>query len=253
MTRTARSALTLLELCVALAIVGLLAGLALSGLSSIRVAAQRVRCQNHLRQQALAVLNYEAAHGRLPPGAISGPSETFAAPTGVAHGLWAVLLGPLGEDALARRYRFDVSCDHPANAQVAAAAIRVLRCPSQSAEPPDGAPAWADYGPVEINAFWADIGLIDPALKFEGVLPVNGTVRLSDITDGTSQTLLVVEAPGANPWCSPSSMVSARTLPGVGRHGTGANLALCDGSVRSLGAKVSLRELARLVTRAGGD
>lgn len=248
-----RRAFTLLELIVVIAIVALLAGLALSAIQYARGAAGRTHCQNQLRQQALAVFNYEASHGHLPPGAVTGPHELLGLPDGVSHGLWALLLGPLGEDALARRYRFDVSHNHADNAEAAAGAIGVLRCPSERDGPALGAPGWADYGPIAVNAFWADIGIIDPAVAFEGTMPVNGAVKLSDLTDGASQTVLLVEAPAANPWCSPSTMTSAKTVVGLGRHRTGANVALADGSVRALGADLTLRDLARLVTRAGGD
>lgn len=246
-------AFTLLELVVTVAIVGLLAGLALTAIQHLRIAAGRTNCQNQLRQQGLAALHYESLHGTLPPGAVVGPYEPLGVPGSVSHGLWALLLGPLGEDALVRRYRIDVSHDHADNATAAASAIRVLRCPAESAGPATGAPGWADYGPVAVNAFWSDIGLVDPADKFEGTMPVNGAVKLSDITDGTSQTILLVESPAANPWCSPSTMTSANTLLGVGRHRSGSNVALADGSVRALDTNLTLRELSRLVTRAGGD
>ncbi|MFO0809212.1 MAG: DUF1559 domain-containing protein [Gemmataceae bacterium] len=248
-----RPGFTLLELIVALAIFALLAGLAAAAIGYARAAVLRTRCLNHMRQQALAILSYESGHGRLPPGAISGPFEPLGAPEGVSHGLWPVLLSQLGEDVLARHYRFDVSHDDAINVTATSSAIAVLRCPADSTDPLGARPAWANYGPIEVNAFWADIGLIEPAATYEGVLPVNGMVKLSDLTDGASQTILHIEAPAANPWSSPATMVSARLAVGVGRHRTGANIAMADGAVRSLGADLALRELARLVTRAGGD
>src|SRR5438309_1392067 len=86
-------------------------------------------------------------------------------------------------------------------------------------------------------------------------LSVNGRARLEDVTDGTANTLLVVEGPASNPWASPATTVAVRTLlpgEGGGRHRGGANVATADGAVHFLRAEAGLRTAARLATRAGG-
>src|SRR5205085_10029922 len=112
------------------------------------------------------------AHGHLPPGSIQGPfpPDVTAA---VSHGLYPSLLPHLGEGALAAGYRWDVSYDDPANQSAASTPIAVLRCPSSAGDPAPGELAGSEYGPVDVNPFLADLGLIDPAAKFEGALPVN--------------------------------------------------------------------------------
>src|SRR5690349_19349855 len=110
-----RRAFTLLEAVVVIAIFGVLAGLLLVAIAHARLVAARARCQSNLKQLGLAVLNYEAAHGVLPPGAVRGPSAPLGVPDGVSHGLWAFVLPQLGEGARAARYRWDVSCDDPVN------------------------------------------------------------------------------------------------------------------------------------------
>ena len=63
-----RTAFTLVELLVVIAIIGVLVALLLPAVQAAREAARRSACQSNNRQMALACLNYENAHGRLPVG-----------------------------------------------------------------------------------------------------------------------------------------------------------------------------------------
>jgi prepilin-type N-terminal cleavage/methylation domain-containing protein/prepilin-type processing-associated H-X9-DG protein len=248
-----RHGYSLIELLVAISIVALLVGLTLAAVQRVREAAKRADCQNRVRQAGLAVLNYESTTGRLPPGSISGPFEPLGVPSGAGHGLWAVVLPHLDQAHLGVRYRLDVSFDHPANRPVAAARIPVLECPTapDRLDPTFGP---ADYGPVDVNPFLADIGVIDPGASFLSALPVNGTAKLTDITDGTSNTILVAEAAGrpGMAWASPDVTVGLREV--FGRpHGLGANVCFADGSVHFVRESVGLRVLGKLCTRSGGE
>jgi prepilin-type N-terminal cleavage/methylation domain-containing protein len=69
-----RSAFTLVELLVVIAIIGILVALLLPAIQAAREAARRAQCQNHLKNLALACLNYESAKKHLPPGFVSQPS-----------------------------------------------------------------------------------------------------------------------------------------------------------------------------------
>jgi prepilin-type N-terminal cleavage/methylation domain-containing protein/prepilin-type processing-associated H-X9-DG protein len=261
-TSSSRRAYTLIELLVVMAIISVLIGLTLAGVQRVRASAQRAACMNNMKNQGLAVLNYESAHGALPPGAIQGPFPAFNVPDGASHGLWPLLLGHLDQDAVAAHYRLDLSFDHPDNQPAARAIIKVLQCPANVSgrveqwEPASNYGGVADYGPLEVNPFLADIAMIDPVNNFDGPLPVNGQVRIPEITDGTSQTILLAEAGsgGGTAWCSSTNLLSVRSLfAGSGAHRDGANACLADGSVRFLRSSLDTRILARLATRAGGE
>jgi prepilin-type N-terminal cleavage/methylation domain-containing protein len=256
-----RRAFTLIELLIVIGIVALLVGLILPAVQRVRESAARADCLNRIRNNGLAVLNYESAHGRLPPGGVQGPFAPAGAPDGVSHGMWPLVLGFLDQKPVADLYHLDKPFDDPANRPATAALIRVLMCPgldparTQQWDTPPGVAGVADYAPVEVNPFLADIALIDAVGNFEPALPVNGTVRLTDVTDGTSNTLLLVEAAGrpGMAWCDPALPVSLRFVFGVGPHRLGAHVTLCDGSARFVRESVGLRLLAKLATRSGGE
>jgi prepilin-type N-terminal cleavage/methylation domain-containing protein len=128
--RAPRRGFSLIELLVVSAILAVLAGLTLAAVQRARESAQRTQCLNRLKNLALAVLNYESAHGHLPPGAVWGPFPRLGVPDGAGHGLWAFLLPQMEQTAVAQRYRFDLSFDDPANQPAATVRIAGLMCPN---------------------------------------------------------------------------------------------------------------------------
>lgn len=68
-----RRAFTLVELLVVIAIIGILVALLLPAIQAAREAARRAQCQNHVKNLALACINYESTKKHFPPGFVSQP------------------------------------------------------------------------------------------------------------------------------------------------------------------------------------
>ena len=262
MIRTLRRGLSLIEFLVVIAIFAVLIALILPAIQSVRESARRAECMNRLKNLGMATLNSESQRGYLPPSVAWGPLPSFGIPDGAGHGMWSFLLSYLDQDSVAKQYRFDVSYDHVSNQPAATARIAVLMCPNLDSQriekwEAESFGGVADYAPLEVNPFLADIGLIDPVTNFTAALSANATTQLSDISDGTSNTILLVEAAGRTgiAWSSPLVPVGLRQVVGgsAGPHRNGTPVCFADGSVRFIPNTIDLRILGRMATRAGGE
>jgi prepilin-type N-terminal cleavage/methylation domain-containing protein len=196
-----RRAFTLLELLVCIAIIGTLLGLLLPAIQKVREAANRVKCQSHLKQWALAQHLYHDAFSKLPYGAKWGPRT-----------VWVVLTWPFVEQG-SRSIVYQSNADHSAypNTQanslngIYAVPYALYYCPSDRPGAMQQSPTdiyWRAMMNYVVNA--GDFMVPEsPPLHHVGTAPFGyldhydvrypQESRLSDFTDGTSNTGLISE------------------------------------------------------------
>jgi len=263
-----RRAFTLIELLVVIAIIAILLGLLLPAVQKVREAVARASCANNLKQLGLACHSYHDTNRALPPGYLATATYPDTSP---GWG-WGTFLLPFLEQG---KVYNQLNLGKPIAGQAAAQTrLTVFLCPSDS--PPPGPftvvdPTLTPLASVAPSSYAACCGpdasdVADPT--GDGVFYRNSRTQLTQITDGTSQTVMVgdrawadsqgtwvgipsgsVMRPGAdNPW--PNTTASGPTLVlahanwvniktdadgGLddfsGKHPGGVNLLFADGSV----------------------
>ena len=209
-----------------------------------RIGPRRPRCENNLKQIGIALHSYHEEHGCFPPPYLADAS-------GKPMHSWRVLLLPyMDGQHLYERYRFDEPWNGPNNSKLAGEVPYMYRCADV---PPGSTTATAYLAVVGATTMW----------------PASGTVKLDDITDGTDQTLAVVEVEnsGVN-WLEPRDLqLAPRMLAFDSRrshgiqsahrheenHQSGTWAVFADGSVRFMGNEITAEKLRALLTIHGGD
>jgi prepilin-type processing-associated H-X9-DG protein/prepilin-type N-terminal cleavage/methylation domain-containing protein len=207
---------TLIELLVVIAIIAVLIALLLPAVQSAREAARRAQCTNNLKQLGLAVANYESSTGAYPQcyaqRAVWDPTNTVSGGTAADSGWgnWSVhglVLAYLDGGPIYNSINFSISsadnCDNGMQATAIGTQVNAFLCPS-SALPVGtmygclgvapfnqirypGNNYWGSVGPTVLP--WASATPGTPGL-FSIVGPTDpGSVRVSSVTDGTSNTI----------------------------------------------------------------
>ena len=197
--RGVRSAFTLVELLVVVAILGILMAVLLPAVQRAREAANRSRCNNNLKQIGVAMLNYHDVHTSFPPGYLSG-FNAAGDDTGPGWG-WATLILPQMEQGpLHGLIQFGQPIEAPSQAAVRTTAIAAYVCPSDSAPPlwtavtrdSAGNPVAAICEVASAN-YVGVFGVSEPGVDGEGIFFRNSAIALRDVSDGASVTLLAGE------------------------------------------------------------
>lgn len=194
--RTVRTAFTLIELLVVIAIIAILLGLMLPAVQKVRESAARVQCQNNLKQMGLALHNYHDVNRALPPGYFaSDPYLNGATDTSPGWAWGAYILPFLEQQNLYNQY--NLSLPVPSSPAVATV-VKTFLCNSDNVPPGPFAVTGSSWGtvcmaPPSSYAACCGGGVRTTAATGNGAFYRNSHVRLTDITDGTGNTLLIEE------------------------------------------------------------
>jgi prepilin-type N-terminal cleavage/methylation domain-containing protein/prepilin-type processing-associated H-X9-DG protein len=298
--RSRRSAFTLIELLVVIAVIGVLIALLLPAVQKVREAAARMSCQNNLKQIGLAVHGFQDAQGRIP---YSHSPNTYGYGDGDRSWSWlAQILPYIEQNALYNQGNLGATPPVTAfNAvpAVHAAQIKTYLCPSDSSSQqasmnrangsgPNGCGSTNYKGVAGNNWCWGTWTNNGPTGDCNGLDNGNGMfyrsdgnrkLRLEQMQDGTSNTLMVGEDvmsvnqhcgwPRANYSTGTAAIPLNTALPGKtpafgmgdwpnvysfrSYHTGGANFALGDGSVRFVADGVDLTTYRNLATHSGGE
>ena len=180
--KSQRVGFTLIELLVVIAIIAVLIALLLPAVQQAREAARRTQCRNNLRQIGLALANYEGSFVVFPPGVL-GASAT-STQTNPLHTWQTQLLPNLDLSPLYASYNFNAPFDHSTNVVAVQKAISVFVCPSQVID----ATLIGTWGP---SHYAGNAGTQSGAN--DGILFPLSSVRINEITDGTSSTIMAGE------------------------------------------------------------
>jgi prepilin-type N-terminal cleavage/methylation domain-containing protein/prepilin-type processing-associated H-X9-DG protein len=277
----AREGFSLIELLVVIALLAVLVALLMPAVQKAREVANRNACQNNLREIAIALHHYHDGQGSFPPGYLAtGNYVDGASDTSPGWGWGSFILPYLEQSSIAVQIDFIKPIEAPENATAIRTTIDVFHCPSD---------VWTG-NPFAVNdGFGNPLATLAPSSYAAcvgndlsdvadatglGAFFRNSSVRMNDVTDGTSHTLFIGEkawAVARGTWVGavknsviqrgplnscPGSPLASTPAPGLvlahahlnnaqsdtdgglddfsSLHSRGSNFAFVDGSVRFL-------------------
>ena len=219
-----------------LAVSAVLGGMMVPAIQKVRDAADRMTSQNNLKQIGLALHSYHDVMGTLPPAVVRDKN-------GKALYSWRVLILPyLEQDVIYKNWKKDEPWDSPHNKPLSDVVLKVYTLPGN----PDGI---SNRTPYRV--------FIGKGTGFEELKgqPSKG-IRFADITDGTTNTIAVVEATETVPWAKPEELdfVAGKALPPLGPPWRDEfNALLFDATVRFIPKTIKPQSLQAMITRNGGE
>ena len=223
---------TLVELLVAIAVIGILIGMVLPVTRrGVPEAARRTTCMNNQRQIALAMLNYESANGHFPPAYIADEN-------GKPMHSWRVLILPfIEQNSLFERYSMDEPWNGPNNRQLEKEISAVYQCPSHNRNG---------------NSFDTSYCVVTgPGTMFDD----DQAATFDDITDGASKTIVIMEVSRTQiHWMEPRDLTMNEALSEFGKNAEASEsdssnhpgvhvVAFVDGSGRTIERTIDQAEL----------
>ena len=197
--RNPRPGFTLIELLVVIAIIAVLIALLLPAVQAAREAARRAQCVNNLKQLGLSCHNYESTNGSFPPSNLIAGSGTTVSFTNNWSALAKTL--PFSEQSAAfNSMNFAAKDSNAVNTTVCGTLIRTFVCPSDGKTTAfnDAGTVFGgtNYGPNDGD--WYVFSLPGGTLPYagqssRGAFGVNLARKISEFTDGTTQTILFAE------------------------------------------------------------
>lgn len=255
-----RRAFTLVELLVTIAVIGVLVGLLLPAVQAAREAARRTQCQNRLKQIGLALHEYHNANEAFPTGCVEWRPWGNTTKRQLA---WSAFLLPqLEQQTLFDQLDLSKPFDDPAN-QAAETTLVSYLCPSNANYESNQASVPKTFGRSDFGGIYGE-RITGPNNPAKGVMLLDRAIRISEITDGTSQTLIVAEdsrSPdgqwinGRNLFDQAFAINAAPSFENDIRseHPGGANGLDADGSVHFLAESTEELVLAAWCTRSGEE
>jgi len=239
-----RKAFTLIELLVVIAIIAILIGLLLPAVQKVREAANRIKCENNLKQIGLALHSYHDSQGSFPSGylysTMTGGTSVAPAPTKI-FGLpppptlkpppngpgwgWASLILPqLEQDSLAKQIDYRLPVEGPSALTTRTTILPMYVCPSDT----QTGLFWvltqfnarvAEAATNSYAACFGYAGLLNTAPDVSnGIFYRASQIRIADVLDGTSNTFAVGERAtlfAQTPWAGVMTPGTVRTTPGA--------------------------------------
>ena len=182
-----------------IAIIAILIALLLPAVQQAREAARRSQCKNNLKQIGLALHNYHDNFRTFPPGSVR---RTYGA--GVQSWVtsqlgWIPRILPFLDQAVIYNqinWEMEHGVSAAPNSNLRKEKLTVMRCPSDSSRQPDG-----NYGPTNYMACRGN-SVSSGNNSTGSMFSLNSLVRIRDIEDGTSNTMMVSETFASAPMCS---------------------------------------------------